>query len=201
MWSPITATAEPRRSARRCSWAISPSTWFRTAVGGLLTTAVERGAPHEQTLPVLHRIGLLDLSTPGPVSATVPLGRWRRSSVIEDVPQARLRLGPVLVVACAIGVASFVLARTDARTDAGTPVAAFEATLSPLPVPAPSEAYLARAEAFYRAGKLADALAALDRVDAGDGHFRDAQGLRGRVQRAMLGVAAGLAGGGTEPVP
>ncbi len=167
----------------------------------LLVTATERGAPHEQALPVLHRIGLLDLASaaPGPAVATV-LGRGRSSGGVTGA-RARSRFGPVLVVTAAIGVAALVLFRTDAGVDSGTPVASIDAAPSPLPVPASADAYLARAEALFGAGKLADALVMLDRVDAGDSHYRQAQDLRGRVQRVLLNATAGLTGGIEGTVP
>ena len=168
----------------------------------LLVTATERGAPHEQALPVLHRIGLLDLASaaPGPAVATV-LGRGRPSGGVTGARPARSRFGPVLVVAAAIGVAALVLFGPDAGVDSGTPVASIDAAPSPLPVPASADAYLARAEALFGAGKLADALVMLDRVDAGDSHYRQAQELRGRVQRVLLNATAGLTGGIEGAVP
>lgn len=168
----------------------------------LLTAAAERGAPHEQTLPVLHRIGLLNLSSSGPAAAAAPVsGRWRRAGVVAGAVPARLRVGPVLVVVTAIGVAALVLTRTETGTEAGTPVATFDTAASPLPVPAASEAYLSRADAFFHAGKLADALATLDRVGPGDAHFGEAQALRGRVQRELLRTTAGLSSSGAERLP
>ncbi len=167
----------------------------------LLTAAAERGAPHEQTLPVLHRIGLLDFSSTPPTTVAPLLGRWRQAGVVTGEVPSRLRLGPVLVVVAAIAVAALVLTRADGETEAGAPVATFDTAASPLPVPAASEAYLARAEAFYRAGKLADALAALDQLDPGDVHYRDAQVLRGRVQHELLQATAGLSSSGAERLP
>lgn len=168
----------------------------------LLTAAAERGAPRDQTLPVLHRIGLLDVSSSGPAAAAAPsLGRWRRAGVVAGEVPARLRLGPVLVVATAIGLAALVLTRTDAGIEAGTPVATLDPVAAPLPVPAASEAYLARADALFRAGKLADALATLDRVGPGDAHHGEAQALRGRVHRELLRATAGLWSAGYERLP
>ncbi len=161
----------------------------------LLVTATERGAPHEQTLPVLHRIGLLDLATTArPVAAPRP-GQRRSLQDGTRVRPKRPWVGPVLVVATAIGVAAVVLARTDAGVDTSAPSVAADAVPSPLPVPAVSDAYLARADALFGAGKLADALVMLDRVDAADGHYREAQELRGRIQRVLLNATAGLVGG------
>ena len=167
----------------------------------LLTAAVERGAPHEQTLPVLHRIGLLNpslLSAALPV-ATVP--RWRRAGVIEGDPATRWRVGPILVMAGAIAVAALVLTRMDGGPDPAVPVATLAAGLTPLPVPGVSEAYLSRADLLFRAGKLADALATLGRIEPGDSGFREAQQLRANVQRALLSAAAGVTTTASEPQP
>lgn len=165
----------------------------------LLTTAADRGAPHEQTLPVLHRIGLLDLAGPGLASAGAE--RRRQASIIDSRVVAPPRLGPALVMAAAVAVAAVVLTRTDVATDPGTPVAAFAAASSPLPVPTASEAYVSRAEMLFQAGKLPDALAALDRVAPGDARYRDAQVLRGRIQRALLRATTAWTGSSGEPVP
>jgi hypothetical protein len=166
----------------------------------LLTAAVERGAPHEQTLPILHRIGLLDLAPPPPAATNESLARrWRRPGGSAGTPPLRTPIGPLLVTAAAIAVAALVLARTDAGSTPATPAAAYDAMATPLPVPASSEVHLARADAFFRAGKLADALATLDRVGPGDSLYRDAQVLRGRVQRELLNATAGLIAAGTEP--
>jgi tetratricopeptide (TPR) repeat protein len=168
----------------------------------LLTTASDRGAPHEQTLPILHRIGLLDLANPSPASTLAgAAGRRRQGAAREDRAVAPRRLGPVLVMAAAIAVAAVVVTRTDVSTDPGTPLTAFEAGSTPLPVPSASEVYVARAEAFFAAGKLPDALAALDRVAPDDARYRDAQALRARVQRALLSATTAWSSSGGEPQP
>ncbi len=168
----------------------------------LLVTATERGAPHEQTLPVLHRIGLLDLSSTAQGAAVVPpVGRPRPSVGGTVARPAGPGFGPLLVVATAVVVAALVLSRTDVVVDSGTPIAPVDAAPAPLPVPAAADAYLARAEALFGGGKLADALVMLDRIDAGDSQYRQAQDLRGRIQRVLLDATAGLTGGieGTAP--
>ena len=161
----------------------------------LLVTATERGAPHEQALPVLRRIGLLALASTRPAPTRAPvLGPGRLSVGATGVGPTPTRFAPALVVATAVAVAALVLVRTDGGVGAVTPLTV-EAAPSSLPVPAASEAYLARAEALFSAGKLADALVMLDRVDAGGSHYREAQELRGRVQRVLLNATAGLLGG------
>ncbi len=152
----------------------------------LLTAAVECGAPHEQALPVLHRIGLLDVtaaSSPPPSAA----GRWRRSD--RPTRAASSRLGPwLLAAAIAVigGVAVFV---SEDSTPSVLATSAIDVGPVSLPVPAASEAHLSRARQLFEAGKLPDALRVLDRIDQGDAAFTDAQTLRGRVQRELLAAA------------
>lgn len=154
----------------------------------LLTAAVERGAPHEQTLPVLHRIGLLE---------PVPLGavrqprrpRWRRSATDAPEQGGERRLWPWAVALGILAVAgAAVLSLPAARQTAAAPVTDVEET--PLPVPAASETHLRRARALFATGRLPDALAALDRIARGDALYEDAQALRLRVQRELLASAA-----------
>lgn len=168
----------------------------------LLTTASDRGAPHEQTLPVLHRIGLLDLASQSPAATLAAgAGRRRQNASRESRVAAPRRIGPVFVMAAAIAAAAVVLTRTDVANDPRTPLAAFEAGATPLPVPSASEVYVARAEAFFAAGKLPDALAALDRVAPGDARYGDAQALRARVQRTLLSATMAWSSNGGEPLP
>jgi hypothetical protein len=152
----------------------------------LLTSAVERGAPHEQTLPVLHRIGLLDV----PAATPLPTGsrtRWRLAS-----PAARpvtIARGPWLLaalVAAAAGVAVWV---ADTEVPTGSVPTALDSLSTPLPVPAASEAHLTRARQLFQAGKLPDSLSVLDRVDVGDAAYGAAQALRGEIQRELLKTA------------
>lgn len=166
----------------------------------LLTAAVERGAPHEQALPVLHRIGLLEPAGVDGGGAASASDRRRQGIDAPNGRDASARFGPVLVMATAVAVAALVLLRADAGPEPGAPVTNFAARPESLPVPGPSEAYLARARAFFQTGKLPDALAALDHVEPGDPQFREAQALRGRVQRALLAAAAAPAAA-EEPVP
>lgn len=153
----------------------------------LLTKAVEHGAPHEQALPVLHRIGLLDVTAAG----TTTRGRWTRADRTAPAAPAR-RPGPWLVVAAVVVAAatSVYVASQSAAPPPGTlTAAALERVAAPLPVPGAMEAHLARARQLFEAGKLPDALAALDRIDPGDDAYGAAQVLRGRVQEELLRAA------------
>lgn len=152
----------------------------------LLTAAVERGAPHEQALPVLHRIGLLEVGTPDAASPDAR-GRWRRGER-DSVPAPPSRLGPWLLalgIAALGGIAVFVSDNAAPQGLAGLPVE----YPNPLPVPAASDAHLARARQLFAAGKLPDVLRVLARIEPGDEAWADAQALRGRVQRELLAAA------------
>jgi hypothetical protein len=60
---------------------------------------------------------------------------------------------------------------------------------APLPIPSPTEAYVARARSLFTNGKLRDALRALDRVPVGDALRPDAERIRADIQRELLAVA------------
>lgn len=160
----------------------------------LLTAAVERGAPHEQALPVLHRIGLLDVAVPE-VPPAPARSRWRRADRPRAAGRVPWRFGPWLL-AVGMAVAAAVALTVFAPSPPPSVVAAPVDAVAPLPVPAASEAHLWRATRMFEAGKLPDALRVLDRIDPGDAAFGEAQALRARVQRELL-AAAGP--GGREP--
>lgn len=150
----------------------------------LLTAAVERGAPHEQALPVLHRIGLLDVTAAAPPTSALGL-RWRRA----DRPSASRttsRLGPWLLAAAIAAIGAIAVYASLDRTPSTFATSAIDAGPVSLPVPGASEAHLFRARQLFDAGKLPDALRVLDRIDQGDSAYAEAQTLRGRVQRELL---------------
>lgn len=151
----------------------------------LLTAALERGAPHEQTLPVLHRIGLLDV--PAAQSSTGVRSRWGRMA-----PPARrvtVARGPWVLagLVAALAAGAVWVAGTEPRLGSGT--TALDALTVPLPVPAASEAHITRARRLFEGGKLADALAVLGRVNVGDASYGAAQALKGEIQRELLEMA------------
>jgi hypothetical protein len=162
----------------------------------LLTAAVERGAPHEQALPVLHRIGLLDVaSAEAPASPTRT--RWRRS----DRPTADggwSRVVPWGLAAAIMAAAAAVVSLPGEVPPSSLAATAIDAAATPLPVPAASEAHLFRARQLFDAGKLPDVIRVLDFIDPGDAAFGEAQLLRARVQRELL---AATGPGGREAAP
>ncbi len=162
----------------------------------LLTSALERGAAHEQALPVLHRIGLL--VTPAPAVPERTRVRWRRA--VRPTPAAAFRSWLWLVAAALLtmSAAGLWIVVVNPATDNASAVPVVDpGAAAPLPVPGASEAHLVRAEALFAAGKLPDALSVLDRVSPGDAAYAAAQAMRGRVQRELLRAAAA---GRSEPV-
>jgi len=160
----------------------------------LLTAAVERGAPHEQALPVLHRIGLLDVTA---TSSPAPVARrgWRRAD--RTLPRGDgSRLGPWLLAAGIAALGGVAVFLADVATPARLAVTGIDGGATPLPLPAASDAHLSRARQLFSAGKLPDALRVLERIDPGAAASAEAQTLRGQVQRELL-AAAGP--GGREP--
>jgi tetratricopeptide (TPR) repeat protein len=157
----------------------------------LLTSAIERGAAHEQVLPVLHRIGLLDV--PSASSPALPAtGRRRRQADAQAASWGGAAAwGVALIVAVLSGVALLLSGGAPTPEVAS---AALEGPRGSLPVPSAAEAHLSRARRLFDAGKLPDALAALNRVALGSPAYAEAQALRARVQRELL-RAAELGGG------
>lgn len=162
----------------------------------LLTSALDEGASHEQALPVLHRIGLL--AAPVPVRPQARRSRWRRPDAVVPASPRRWWLGMIaasLLLMSATGL-WIVVAGADGQRAMISP--AIDPPAGPLPVPAPSEAFLVRANTLFAAGRLRDALTALDRITAADGTYGAAQALRVRVQQELLRTAALGQGDGVE---
>ena len=63
----------------------------------------------------------------------------------------------------------------------------------PLPVPSASDVSLARANAWYKVGRLRDALTALDAIRPGDPLRAQADDLRSTIQQKLLDAAAHVA--------
>lgn len=171
----------------------------------LLSAAMDRGAPHDMALGVLDRIERLEVGQqlrpqprprPLPVRAR-PLDEPHRPERDRRSPKASmLWLGVVLLVALtAAGAWELSLdeltiwARWPGPSDTPAPLVP-PAVAEPLPVPTSAEMALARAQAHFAAGRVRDALAALDRVPVGDSLQADADRLRGLIQRELLAATA-----------
>jgi len=165
----------------------------------LLSSAVERGGPHDVALALLDRLDLLS-EQPGqeqkrPHGAVrargVLLGRRPIARGHESESRARpsFWLLPLALVAIGI-VATVVLSLQNGpttsfpwpRTNAPTAAVIEE----PLPIISPGEAAVGRARALIAQGRLHDALRVLENVRRGDAVRADADALRASVQRAIL---------------
>ena len=179
----------------------------------LLSDALNQGASHDVALGVLGRIDRLDAGTR--VAAPVPAATRRRAlarpSVAAEVNQRRGTIalwwataaGIVLVAAIA-----FVMVAPDGFTEwfpvqatTGRPVIQFSSPAPPLPVPSPTEVYVARARSLCANGKLRDALRSLDRVPVGDTLRPDAERIRADIQRELLAVASAEASSASNAIP
>jgi hypothetical protein len=167
----------------------------------LLMSAVDRGAATEEALALLDRLNRLEAAGAGSLTRLE-----KTSSPVLDVPVDASDVAPSRVRWVAAGVVAGVVVAAATTwlwfrgADAWlvqptTPSpGAVTQDAEPLPVPAASEASLARARALQVTGRLHDALAALDAVRNGDGLWAEAQALRAAVQCKLLaGTGAPLA--------
>ncbi len=159
----------------------------------LLTRAVDQGAPNDEALVVLERIGRLEGSGfDAPVHRRVLPAR--RSA--EQVSGEQRRHWPWAIgalVAAGIGVAVYYgaaptlswLSDVPAGAQAATPIVA-----EPLPIVRSADMLLDRARALYAGGHLHDALRLLDRIALGDPLRPEVDRLRADIQRDLLAAAS-----------
>ena len=165
----------------------------------LLMSAVERGASGEEALALLQRIDRLE--TAGAPDPRVALRTERRSELDASAPATdgrRTRLlwvGAGLVIGLVVaGVGlSFWTGGAWGRADGATGAAAPPRIEDPLPVPAASEVWLARACGLYARSRLHEALDALATVRPEDKVRGAADALRAIIQRELLAAARGTA--------
>jgi len=177
----------------------------------LLMSAVDRGAATEEALALLDRLNRLEAAGAGSLTRLE-----KTSSPVLDVPVDGAAVAPSRVRWVAAGVIAGVIVAAvstwlrfrgaDFWLVQSTTPSASAVTLDaePLPVPAASEASLARARALQVNGRLHDALAALDAVRNGDGSWAEAQALRAAIQRQLLtgaGAPLGRPDGGSDQGP
>jgi tetratricopeptide (TPR) repeat protein len=165
----------------------------------LLTSAVERGAESEEALLLLERLNRFAPTRVRPArSVTAPAPESG-----PDVPPpdkygasraAWIATGVLAGLATAGVVAWIALARPEWLPLSHTPAAPrATAEVEPLPIPLPSEAWLARAQSLFDDGRLRDALNVLDSIRESDPRRREADELRTVIQRRLLEVARGSA--------
>lgn len=181
----------------------------------LLSAAIDRGAPHDMALGVLNRIERLETGQSARSVARsrhVPV-RGPRVEVARPNREHRLQTAStiwlVVVFLIALTAAGAWELSLDELTtwarwpgvsigDLPTPTSA---VLEALPMPGAAEMALSRAQAHFAAGRVRDALAALDRVPPGDPNRADADRLRGLIQRELLAAADAASAAPSTPVP
>jgi hypothetical protein len=164
-------------------------------------SAVDGGAATEEALALLDRLNRLESA------GAVGLMRLERAaSPVADLAADAGSVSPSRWRWVAAGVAAgAVVAATAAWLwfrgadawlvqETAAPRGTVAQDTEALPVPAASEASLARARTLQAKGRLHEALAALDEVRNGEGSWPEAQALRIVIQRQLLaGSGAPLA--------
>jgi hypothetical protein len=167
--------------------------------------ATEGGASRDLTQGILDRIERLDTGHVAPKRghSPAPPAARERDERVAAAPAAPRRwrgwLAAALLIVAALGalaVGAWGIALPDPgtwRLFAGAARRAAPAppvVVDPLPVPAAAEASLTRARSLFAAGRLRDAMRAVERVPLGDPMHADAERLRADIQRELLAIAA-----------
>ncbi len=156
----------------------------------LLTRAVDQGAPNDEALVLLERIGRLDgtgFDAP-PQRRAIPARRTAEQSTSGERPRrwpwaVGALLGVSLGIAVYYGAAPALswLSDVPAGTQAATTIAP-----EPLPIVRSADTLLDRARSLYAGGHLRDALRLLDRIGIGDPLRPEVDRLRADIQRDLL---------------
>lgn len=178
---------------------------FHRGEGGearrLLQAAIDRGAPSEEALAVLERLNRLEAA-----GTQSPSNRAARAPSARQAPATAraarsLRWTAASMVAAGVVIAGVAFASWSGRVDwrslllldapaaAAAPPPAREVVL---PLPRRGEKALARAQTLVAAGRLRDALAALDGVKPTDPERADADKLRTTIQQQLLALTDSL---------
>jgi tetratricopeptide (TPR) repeat protein len=165
----------------------------------LLTSAVERGAQPDEALAMLDRLERLSPPSPALSFDAARTSPHHVGLTAAGTHERRGIRAATLLLVLAIGLASGVLVMIAWSSGvlpwspwpASTPAAAVAE--SPLPVPSVSEVSLSRARAWSGAGRLRDALIALEAVRPGDPLRPQADELRADIQRQLLAAARATA--------
>jgi len=168
----------------------------------LLTAAVDRHTQPEEARALIERLDRLAPASSAAVGEAVSArptphsGRTTASLSAKRGGASAATVAFVLAVGLAAG-ALFVIGWTSGlfpwppapESGARTQRPTVEAKPEPLPVPSASEVSLARANGWYRNGRLHDALAALDAIRPGDPLRARADELRATIQQKLLEAA------------
>jgi hypothetical protein len=162
----------------------------------LLQAAVDRGAHRDEALALLDRLNRIDQ---GPSRQQMSPQQRDRAVLFAEAAESARPGVPVWAVAAAIVVvlAAGVLLMKGApgwRTSTVTPAQSAQpvapAAAAVLPVPRRGAGALRRAQALAASGRLRDALTVLDQVRPTDPERREADQLRGRIQRQLIGLTS-----------
>ncbi len=171
----------------------------------LLSAAIARGGPHDVALALLDRLNRLE--APGQVieaarrDATFASGA-RRGVLARRSSAPRSWIVLVLFVV-ALGLVALYVAISFSGPGTlrrwwvpGQATSVARPAQESLPLPRPADLALWRATELKNAGRLKDALTALDRIGAGDSSYPDAQRLRAEIQTLLLAGLPPLGGAG-----
>lgn len=159
----------------------------------LLTRAVDQGAPNDEALVLLDRIGRLEgTGFDAPIHRRViPARRTAEQFAAGDRPRRwPWAVGALLIasvgVAVYYGAAPALSWLSDVPTgaEAAAPIAP-----EPLPIVRSADTLLDRARSLYAGGHLRDALRLLDRIAIGDPLRPEVDRLRADIQRDLLAAA------------
>jgi tetratricopeptide (TPR) repeat protein len=165
----------------------------------LLLAAIDRGAPAEQAFAVLERLNRLEAAVPPPASQrTVRTQPLAGASAAARRPRSMRRtaiwIGATLILLAA-GIYAASVSHVDVwsllflQDSPGSTAPPPPVREDSLPLPRRGEMALARARSLMDAGRLRDALAALDAVRPTDPERAEADRLRATIQRQLLALA------------
>jgi tetratricopeptide (TPR) repeat protein len=168
----------------------------------LLNLALEHGTSHDAALAGLARVNRVAAASP-PREPAVP-SRLRGAVEFEATGSRWSRRWVAVSVLCLLGTGVTLLWSSweelrpllpvlSGFAEAGSPeIPAARIGATPLSVPRSSEAALDRATALYHAGRLDDALRAVDLVRLTDPLRGQADQLKAAIQRQLLGASESI---------
>lgn len=173
----------------------------------LLSSALERGVGTDEALSMLQRLDRLEAaSVELPHAAPERAGVVEPARLIDERSVRRSRIAWIAAgVVCGIVTGAVGLTLWWTRGGAWLPMGpgltepAVSRAADPLPVPAASEVWLARARTLHDKGRLREALSALDAIRPDDPVFAPAEELRATVQRQLLAAARASDGRDVSP--